>query len=561
MSTTGSALAISYTLHRLHVNSGVQDEKNLSSFTQEGEKGAQHFGVRQFGFDNRPLFIYSILQIIYCMHQIVKAVAEARAARNPVAGTADDRLCPRQTLVQRHVLKGIRTGRYAGRLPGIIKMGRDLGVNTRTVQKALATLTAQGVLYQLPRSGTYVRAATRKRNGKLPVQWTQTLNVGVSETFRVIPEFCRALDKVLGAKRTKVNLVQIGPSFEEYVAAVERGRQLGPALDLLMISPLWLDAVRVHLEPLEDLAPARIADLQAPLVPVASEAFRRKGKLLGLPLLFSPSLWQINVELCAKAGLKPPAHDWNWGDFARTCEGLTRASGGFGANLGNAVDIWSPFIVQNGGTVFDRETGRCRLTAVPALEALDFILGLIHRRKAALGSSPAHVSPQELFERGVLGMQNVSYYPGCTPNASFRCRRVMSPAGKRQATFFHATGLGIPKGCRAPEQALHLIALLVGEVAQAEFALARCALPVHQDVLRRIRLAAMPAEETDEIARACSQAYFESMGTDLALLRTVVRELDLLWMGVADLKTFTANVDRFQEDHPPKKESTERRAT
>ncbi|MBI4028300.1 MAG: extracellular solute-binding protein [Verrucomicrobia bacterium] len=480
------------------------------------------------------------------MQRIVKPTAGVCTVQRRAAGTADDRLCPRQSLVQRHVLKGIRTGRYTERLPGIIKMGRYLGVNTRTVQKALATLTAQGVLYQLSRSGTYVRAATKKRNGNIPVQWTQTLNVGVSETFRVIPEFCRALDKVLGSKRTKVNLVPLGHSFDDYVAAVKCGRQLGPFLDLLMISPLWLDAVRDHLEPLENLAPEWTATIRAPLVPVATEAFRRKGKLLGLPLLFSPSLWQVNEEQCVKAGLKPPTHDWNWGDFARTCEGLTRASGGFGANLGNAVDIWSPFVVQNGGTLFDRETGRCRLTAAPAIEALDFILGLIHRRKAALGSSPAHVSPQELFERGVLGMGNVNYYPRCTPNAAFRCSRVVSPAGKRKATFFHATGLGILKGSRAPEQALDLIASLVGEAAQAEFAVARCALPARQDVLRHIRLAALPAEETEEIARACAQAYFESMGTDLALLRTVVRELDLLWMGVSDLKTFAARIESHQ---------------
>lgn len=493
------------------------------------------------------------------MQQYRRGAADVRGAPKTVVSTMDRHLGPRQALVQRHVLKGIRTGRYAGRLPGIMKLGRDLEVNTRTVQKALATLTAQGVLYQLSRSGTYVRTATRKSKGKPPDQWTQTLNIGISERFGITPQFCSALDRALGTRRTKVNLVPLGASFEEYVAAVERARQLGPALDVLMLSPLWLDAVRVYLEPLEDLEPVRIADVQAPLAPVVTEAFRWKGKLLGLPLLFSPSLWQINAELSVKAGLKPPSHDWNWQDFARTCEGLTQASGGFGANLGNAVDIWSPFVVQNGGTVFDRETGRCRLTAAPALEALDFILGLIHRRKAALGSSPAHVSPQELFERGVLGMQNVSYYPGCTPDASFRYRRVISPAGKRQAAFFHATGLGILKGCRAPEQALDLIASLAGEAAQVEFAVARCALPTHQDILHHIRLAAMPSEETDAIARACTQAYFESMGTDLALLRTVVRELDLLWMGISDLKSFAANVGQFQEDHPPARKAMEGR--
>ena len=56
------------------------------------------------------------------------------------------RQSPKHELVAAHLCDGLRSGRWSGSLPGVLRLAADLGVSPHTVRRALKHLEAQGVL-------------------------------------------------------------------------------------------------------------------------------------------------------------------------------------------------------------------------------------------------------------------------------------------------------------------------------------------------------------------------------------------------------------------------------
>lgn len=67
--------------------------------------------------------------------------------------------------VARDLEKRIREGAYSKKLPGIRLLSDDLGSNPMTVGSAIKLLVEKGLLYRIPKSGTYVQEDGRKRSG------------------------------------------------------------------------------------------------------------------------------------------------------------------------------------------------------------------------------------------------------------------------------------------------------------------------------------------------------------------------------------------------------------
>ncbi len=65
--------------------------------------------------------------------------------------------------IVRHLKVRIESGELHGRLPGVHRLGEELGVDFRTVNSAFDRLVEEGYLYRRPKSGTYVRLNRRPR--------------------------------------------------------------------------------------------------------------------------------------------------------------------------------------------------------------------------------------------------------------------------------------------------------------------------------------------------------------------------------------------------------------
>lgn len=65
---------------------------------------------------------------------------------------------PRQQAA-RIIREKIRSGEYAGKLPAIEQLARDIGVAPNTIQKALAILKDEGLVVGEPGRGVFVTGA------------------------------------------------------------------------------------------------------------------------------------------------------------------------------------------------------------------------------------------------------------------------------------------------------------------------------------------------------------------------------------------------------------------
>lgn len=68
-------------------------------------------------------------------------------------------------VVAQDLIKRIERGDYHKKLPGILLLSDDLGSNPMTVGNAIKLLVEKGILYRIPKSGTYVQDGGRKRLG------------------------------------------------------------------------------------------------------------------------------------------------------------------------------------------------------------------------------------------------------------------------------------------------------------------------------------------------------------------------------------------------------------
>ena len=131
------------------------------------------------------------------------------------------------------------------------------------------------------------------------------------------------------------------------------------------------------------------ADRQRPFEAFAEEArrlVRVRGQTIGLPLAISPGVLSHNAIRFQQGNVAAPTHEWTWDDFIEAGKRLTADTNDDGApdRWGYIANWhfpdWLPFLLQEGGTVIDLDTGKIGLedpASIRALTAWDE-LGKVH---------------------------------------------------------------------------------------------------------------------------------------------------------------------------------------
>ena len=176
--------------------------------------------------------------------------------------------------------------------------------------------------------------------------------------------------------------------------------------------------------------------------PTAWELWKWKGKYYGLPFL-GIRIGFFNRAVATQVGAKVPTTwkdpAWNFQAFLDAAQKMTVRSGTtvsrFGAELAGATARrdYQQWLWNNGGDLFNAEGTKIEFDQPPAMEALEFIVDLIHKHRV----SPM---PQELQGQGNTAQrfQNGSL-------ASYHAP-VNGVASHRTAAGFDWSLHGMPKG-------------------------------------------------------------------------------------------------------------------
>jgi len=271
-------------------------------------------------------------------------------------------------------------------------------------------------------------------------------------------------------------------SRKDYLGKVTQELSKAPALDVFALD-LSEFAEFKRKGMLRDLSgwADDLFDFQPRLV----ECFFRENKLWAVPASCSTQVLYYNKRKFDRAGIPYPTDGWDWGDLRQAAERLTMTEGSsakviqYGLDLDPGVSAWAPFLWQNGGELFDPDTGRWMLGSPAMLEknaaALQFYADLIHQSHVAQAKSTlaAADSPEPSFKKSVSAM----IFAGRSLAAELQKDETLGwdvcpmPKNLKRATTLSVEGYGISRVSRHADEAWKLVRFLTGPTSQTKMAM------------------------------------------------------------------------------------------
>lgn len=228
------------------------------------------------------------------------------------------------------ILRRIESGEFpaGGKLPAAAKYCETIGVSFVVVQLAYNSLIRDGVLYSIPRQGTFVRE-----------DWRERILPGCFQTYRPV-----WLDLLEPLKAEAPELF-LSNSFREGAFEIRFTN------DTQLHASEYLD--------LTEFFEAEFPDKSDFFLEKIEQFRSRHGKLFGIPLIFSPWVICYHPDLIAEAGAPEPHSGWSWEEFLELIRILRRNLPPARAfRLVPSSSIWMNFFLRAGGEIMgSREEG------------------------------------------------------------------------------------------------------------------------------------------------------------------------------------------------------------
>ena len=225
--------------------------------------------------------------------------------------------------------------------------------------------------------------------------------------------------------------------------------------------------------------------------PRLTECFFQDNRLWAVPAACSTQVLYFNKRKFDRAGIPYPSDSWDWGDLKQAAERLTLMEEGsermiqYGLDLDPDMSAWAPFVWQNGGEIFDPDTGRWLLGSPAMLErnaaALQFYVDLIYESRVAQAKSTlaAADSPEPPLEKRFSAMM----FAGRSLAAQLQKKEGLGwdvspmPRNRRRATTLLVQGYGISSFTQHLEEAWKLVRFLTGPTSQTKLAMSGTSIP------------------------------------------------------------------------------------
>lgn len=212
------------------------------------------------------------------------------------------------------------------------------------------------------------------------------------------------------------------------------------------------------------------------------DPLRVNGRLYMLPLSLNVLMMACNVDVFESAGVPLPPEDWDWEDFVRISQALTRHREGiYGSVAYYHWDSFVPLVWQAGGALYSKDGSRCLLDSEEALE-----VGR-HLRARAESAMPCegitYEQVRDAFARGRVGMMTTGVWGYHFLNQA-RCRWVVRPLprGRQRATWFSARGYGVSRRSRQRGLAAQFLRECAGIELWPDTRRLLPALPLHKEL-------------------------------------------------------------------------------
>lgn len=259
----------------------------------------------------------------------------------------------RNIFLRNHILDRIAAGCWGAgeKLPGAREFVAETGSSLPIVQGVIDQLAAEGILETIPRRGTFVQ-----------FQWKERLLQGSMHIFRSIHARVREFDMLINRE---IPQLWITHDMRGVFELQNTGYIQSHCDEYLDLSGLF-----------EECFPDRTAFFMKPF-----DAFRIGGRLLAVPVIYSPRVIFYNPELFRKAGAPLPFSGWSWDDFLESVRCLKKSV------PPDRIFNWYPMVteylnlvVRAGGCLIDwnRQGDEVRIDAPETRRGLHLFRALRH---------------------------------------------------------------------------------------------------------------------------------------------------------------------------------------
>lgn len=360
---------------------------------------------------------------------------------------------PMTRVIQLELEAKIRSGELVegDRLYSLRQIAAAHGVSIAVALSAMRALERRGLVVTEPGRGTFVRRFKRSEdaslrlcswNGIFPSNSTKSLLLGGMDA---------GLSNGIESDQFFTDEYE---DYQQYLEHLSKAAQFPEqAFDIVSIDEGLLPVMAGMglLAPLDKLCEDAGIDLG--LFPEkVLRGFSFKGKLYGLPAVFTPSFLLFNKELFDAANAEPPSDAWTWEDLYGAAERLAKISSEghvarYGLGISFSINAYAPFVLQGGGELLDR-SGSCAIASCQSVAALEFFSRLYalpgvcsHR----LGSPRSELA--DLLSNGLLAMvigdaADYKAVAASMPSGSWGvCRLPAGKAGSATSLAIHGWGL------------------------------------------------------------------------------------------------------------------------
>ncbi len=275
------------------------------------------------------------------------------------------------------------------------------------------------------------------------------------------------------------------------------------------------------------------------------KTFTVHGRVYGLPRDINTVALYYNKDLFDEKGVAYPDESWTWEEFLDAAKKLTSDENGDGITdsygfltRNNMENGWAPFVWTNGGQVLSSDKRKCLLDQAPAVEAIKFLVDLIHFYKVApTPASAESLGAADPFLSGRIGMNlegswMVATYKENAPFSWDVAPIPRSPKARKRKTSANGTANVMSSKTGNPELAWKFIKFFSSPEAQKLLAKSGTSIPVVKSVAYSpVYLDGFPAHK-EVFLKALDYAHdLDFTPRWLEWTRAVTQSFDLAWLG------------------------------
>ncbi len=332
------------------------------------------------------------------------------------------------------------------------------------------------------------------------------------------------------------------PIQANYIEKIQLMLGTDTAPDVFMLESFWAPTLINYetLLPLDDLIDSDTDFDLEDFEPNLLEAFRKDGKLYGVPKDFSTVGLFYNPDLFAEAGIvSAPA---SWEELAHAARRLTKDTNGdgvtdvFGLGVVDSVEFVLPFIWQNGGEIVS-EDGGIDYDNEHTIEAIRFLKQLRDEGVAVVPTDVGASWNMEALGRKrvamtISGLWAVNFMDSTFAGTQYEIAGI--PVGVRRESIAYVVGYVIPASTKYPQDAWRLLRYLTSREGQAEWAALKLGLPPRRSVVDAAGLRDDPRQAT--FIEASSYARTWQLGPNQRLMDELQTAMQAIFLTDAPIE-------------------------